>query len=670
MKALSLPTNDLDFAAYPQRGPEAVVPLWASRMNFAGSRPATKISLPAELERTFAEDAPVCKHLSNAQLAQRVRLLGVRLRKLGLTPPLAGSALAAVSEMMARQVQQRPFPQQILAAWYLLRGHLIEMQTGEGKSLAAGLAAAVAGAAGSSVFVLTANDYLVERDMRFLKPLFDALGLSSAVVTSLTPAQDRPSYWRAGIVYSTARELGFDYLRDHVRFGGSRDPVQNRAAQIARQAQASTDRTNKPASTEMMTLAGLCFCIVDEADALLLDEAGVPLILATAGAGVDIASLRNAFEAARKLRRGQDFRLDPDRRRAHLTATGLAHVERILGERDGALSLWQRAIELVETALCALLLYRCNRDYSIVNGEVALIDEFTGRIASGRQWQGPLQSLVEIKEALEPKAPTQVTAQITFQDLFPRFMRLSGMSGTVIDAHRELKAVYGLSVVRVPLRKRCANRNLGWQVFAAPAARQSAAVEQIEHQQKRGRPVLVATDSVDESLRLASVLKRAGIRHQCLNAIDCANEAAALERAGRASVVTVTTNLAGRGTDIRLSDVARRNGGLCVIAMMANRSRRIDRQLYGRAGRQGDPGSFQAMLSLQDRLFIKTLSPTLLVAIGWLHRSTGGRPQLVFTGLARVCQAISEARDRAARLHLRSVSRERLTRLGFAGHPE
>ena len=654
-----MPSNDLAFGSYPQRAASGPPPIWETLLDFLTSRPDSNAGLPSAFAAEFDREAVKNTSLTADQLLSGLQFVSMQLRSHGLTPLLASRAVASVAELMFRELGLRPYPQQIVAAWHLLNGRLVEMQTGEGKSLAAGLAAAVAACSGTPVFVLTANDYLVTRDEALLSDLFAMMGLRSAVVTHDTPAPDRGQRWRADIVYSTARELGFDYLRDYAQTRGKRDPAHHRAALIA-----GADQAESPA------LPGLCFCLVDEADALLLDEAGVPLILAVQDGCLNASAYRKAFAAAESLRAGRDFKVDRQRRRARLTEQGVARVELALGQREGVLSLWQRALELVETAVCARMFYRRDQHYAVVNGEIALIDEFTGRISAGRQWQGALQSMVEIKEGLDPKGPTRVTAQITFQALFPRFMRLSGMSGTVADSHRELKATYGLQVARVPLRKPSANLNRGRTVVATAEQKLLAAVEAIRGDQSAGRPVLVATDSVADSAHLSRRLSREGITHQVLNALDCEDEAATIERAGRASVVTVTTNLAGRGTDIRLTEIARRNGGLSVIATMANRSRRIDLQLFGRAGRQGDPGSFQSIVSLQDRLLADILPAPLIKVFQGFHRLTSGRPEIVFRALVRICQCLQQWRDQSARTGLRRLNRERATQLGFTGLTE
>lgn len=659
MKALQMPTNDLAFGLYPQRATTGPAPAWETLIEFATSRPDRYAELPPEFSLAFDSEAISCNGLGTDELLDHIGRLGSRLRRDGLCPRLVGQAAATIAELMFRQIGQRPFKQQVIAAWHLLSGQLVEMQTGEGKSLAAGLAAVIGASAGASVFVLTANDYLVARDQELLAPVFSAIGLTTAAITNESVPQIRPQLWRADIVYSTAQELGFDYLRDHSRTKGQRDPAWQRASQIA-----GSEVADAP------ILPGLCFCIVDEADALLLDEAGVPLILAIYQGSLDVPAYRRVFSLAETLHEGRDFQVDLSRRRARLTPQGLERIEAALGHRDGILALWQRAVELVETAVCARVIFKRDRDYAVHNEALALIDEFTGRIAAGRQWQGALQAMVEIKEGLEPRAPTEATAKITFQALFPRFLRLSGMSGTVADSHRELKTVYGLSVVNVPLRLPSENIDLGRRVLATSEDKVLTCIATVKANQAAGRPVLVATDSVIDSAELSIRLKRAGVVHQVLNAVDCEDEASVIRRAGRASVVTVTTNLAGRGTDIRLSEVARRNGGLSVIATMANRSRRIDRQLFGRAGRQGDPGSFQSIVSLQDRLVANAMPALARRFFCWLHQTTRGRPAPFFRWLVRLCQSLQEWRDQSVRTGLRRLNRERTTQLGFSGLAE
>lgn len=667
MRATVLPTNDLAFGAYPQRDASESgmnwLPIWP-KMFSQWRQPA---AVPANVAQALACSRSSLRRLDATSLQHQVQRIGRRLRLEGLSPTLSGQALAAAGETMRRSIGMEPYDTQILAALQLLRGHLVEMQTGEGKTLAAALAAAIAATAGSSVFVLTVNDYLITRDYQQLAPFFGAMGLSVGVVTSEMDAATRLSNWRHDIVYTSARDLAFDYLRDHIRLRGERESLVNRALSMT---SAALGKAPEHADGNTALVPGLCFCLVDEADSLLLDEATVPLLLAEATGKLDARAYLRAYELATQLKVDEHYRAHPSRRRVVLSDKGRQCVEHTFADETGDLALRRRAIELVETALAARSMYRVDRDYAVLDGQIVLIDELTGRVAVGRQWQGGLQAMVQIKEGLEPTPGTRTSAQITYQSLFPRFMHLSGMSGTLSDAAGELRTLYRVSVTRVPLGRPSKRIDLGTRVFSPVADRWQAVVNAVRIQQQLGRPVLVGNASVADTMLLSGLLDHANIDHQVLNATQSAHEAATLERAGRAGVVTVTTNMAGRGTDIKLSEIARRNGGLHVVATMHNRSRRIDRQLFGRAARQGDPGSYQFLVSIEDRL-IHSVWPVsarrLAIAIFTL---TSGRPQAVFRAMFALAQHVEERRDRSARQGLRAANQTRHRQLGFAGRLE
>ena len=412
----------------------------------------------------------------------------------------AGYALAVVAEVAQRRLGLAPYPTQLLAAWMMLEGRFAEMATGEGKTLAAGLGAAAAALAGVPVHLLTANDYLVQRDRDKLAPLYEALGLSSACVLPAMTRAEREAAYRCDIVYLTARELAFDYLRDHLLLSGVRDPRLLRALAISQgqpgSGEESTDfgvserdvriqhacgqpRRDRrargtgqhavPLQGPAPVLPGLCLALIDEADSILLDEATVPLILAAAADATQTQSFQRAMDMARALRRGRDYTLNAGLRRAELNDDGraavTAAVQALHGDK-GLLRPARRAHELVAAALSARHALQRDRDYTVQDGKLQLIDEVTGRIADGRQWTGPLQAMVELKEGLAPSPATRVSAQITYQRFFPRYLRIGGMSGTLAEARRELRVLYDGRVQRVPLAKPDRRQWLGEQLFA------------------------------------------------------------------------------------------------------------------------------------------------------------------------------------------------------------
>lgn len=663
-----LPTAGLAFGEYPQRRPRTRWPLAQAALRTllsTVSRPHSA-AMPADVRVAFEARAARLRTADAATLAQSIALARGRLRRDGLTAAAVGAALAAASEVMARTLGKRPYPTQLLAAWLMLDGQLIEMSTGEGKTLATALAAAVAALGGAPVQVLTANDYLVERDCAQQRPYFAALGLGCACVTAALDRDARRRAWRHEVVYSTARELAFDYLRDHAELRGERD-----AAVLRAQAIAAADGEVSAQPSDAAVLPGLTLCVIDEADSILLDEAVLPLILAAPSAAIDDDGYRRAFTLSGALQRQRDYRLLPGERRAVLTEAGRARVEQAVQGAGGVLRPARRACELVESALAARLLFRRGEQYAVVDGTLQLIDELTGRIADGRRWSGALHSMVEIKEGLEPSPPSETSAQITYQRFFPRYLRLCGLSGTVLEARHELRVLYDLPVRRVPLAKPSRFDWQGERCFAEAGRKWEATVEAIRLAALRGQPVLVGTDSVADSEQLSARLAAGGIAHQVLNATQDADEAQRIARAGRPGAVTVATNIAGRGTDIAVDATAKAAGGLHVIATMRNRARRIDRQLLGRAARHGDPGSGERLLSLEDTLVTTHLAQPLITLARVLARRNGGVLSAALgSALFDLAQGLAERGDRARRAALRGAAHQNDELYGFAGGTE
>ena len=698
-----LPTRDLAFAAYPQRDADAAWPALRDtwRWLHAALHQRLQARLPEPVARAIGKAQSKLMRLDDGAVLALLPRLRAQVRRAGLAGSSAGYALAVVAETAQRCLGLKPYPTQLLAAWLMLEGQLAEMATGEGKTLAAGLAAATAALAGVPVHVLTANDYLVQRDREKLAPLYHALGLTSACVLPSMTRAEREAAYRCDIVYLTARELAFDYLRDHLLLSGVRDPRLLRALDIS-QGQPGTESTDfgvlsamfetstraasldviaapdAPTSTQFAVqvpapvLPGLCLALIDEADSILLDEATVPLILAAPADAVQTASYQCAMEIARDLRRGRDYSIDAGQRRAELSDAGRAAVTVAVAALPGPKGLLRparRAHELVAAALSARHALQRDRDYTVQDAKLALIDEVTGRIADGRQWTGPLQAMVELKEGLAPSPATRVSAQITYQRFFPRYLRIGGMSGTLAEARRELRVLYDGRVCRVPLAQPDRRRWLGEQLFADAASRDAVLVARVKRMVSQGRPVLVGTDSVAASMHVSSCLHAAGIDNQLLNAVQDADEAGRIARAGQAGVVTVATNIAGRGTDIELDAAARAAGGLHVIATMRNRSRRIDRQLIGRAARHGDPGSAERLLSLDDAL-LRERAPTAWRRAARACARNTLVPRWLAAPLVALAQRRAEWNELALRQHLRRSDSRTDEMYAFAGGAE
>jgi preprotein translocase subunit SecA len=510
------------------------------------------------------------------------------LAREGLAPAALALALGTAGAALARATGLVPRDNQYRCAALLLAERLVELDTGEGKSVAVALAAGVAALTGAPVHVLTANDYLAARDAEAFAGFFGALGLRVAPVAESMDEDARRAGWDTDVVYATARVLGFDELRDGLNAGSP--PL------LAR---------------------GLCVGILDEADAILLDEARTPLIVAEGRP--DPAQRARAWQAldlAGRLSTATDAVLDPASGSARLTAAGHAALE-ALARADGAADGLDARLrtELVEQALVALHLLRRDVHYVVQDREVVLVDATTGRPSPGRVLSRALHTLVALKERVSVPPATHVRASVTYPRLMSRYHHLCGTSGTLREAAGELRAAYGLGVLRVERTHGSALRLAPARLFANRDAQFDAAIARATRLAGRGRCVLVATDSVADSAALAARFEALGVAVVVLDARHDRNEHARIERAGDAGRITVATQMAGRGTDIRLSPEAARAGGLHVLSLQHNRSARIDRQVIGRAARQTDPGSAERWLRLDDSPLEPGRLPSALAAL-------------------------------------------------------
>jgi preprotein translocase subunit SecA len=627
-----------------------------------------RTTLPPAVRQAFEAAAPRMQQLTDAQrlsVAGELRTAFQHAQTFEVnSAATTGQALALAGAVMARTSGLTPYATQYRAAWLILQGSLVEMATGEGKTVAAALAAAVAALGPQRVHLFTANDYLVQRDSDGLRPFCAALGLTVGCVLATSTPEERALAYRCHITVVTAKELVFDYLKDHLRKRGETDAGVLRALALLGGA---------PLGSSAQLIPALAMAILDEADSILLDEASMPLILAQPGVACDVSGHQRAFDITTRLQRGRDYVAFPAARAMRLTDAGRRLVSAALHGAGGVLSPPQRAHELVEAALTARWMYRRDREYAVTTRAektvVELIDQVTGRIADGRQWTGALQQMVELKEGAPLSAPATTLAQITFQRFFPRYLRIGGMSGSLMEARHELRMRYDLAVLRVPLLRPSLRRWQGEVLFVSSKARWAAVVQQTQQLARAGRPVLLGTDSVKDSAHVSGLLTAAGVPHQVLNALQNADEAACIARAGQAGVVTVATNMAGRGTDIQLDAAAKAAGGLHVLACMRNRARRIDRQLRGRCARHGDPGSAQAMVALDDVL-LAGLTPA------WLRRTLsvmardGRTPTWQSAPVLTLTQRVAEAQESAHRHRLCLQDRQLGDLCGFAGLTE
>lgn len=604
MTTAKLPVPGILLGDYPERRNDddasRFVAGLLSRMSHWPARNRHFVARIRSRQASFAAE-------SSQTFQLRIRELRARLGRDGFIEPLLIDAFASVSVMASRELGVTPYDSQLTAARIMLDNRLAEMATGEGKTLAAAITAATAALAGVPVHVVTANDYLVERDARTLLPLYRSLGLG---VGAILPAMDvaaRKAAYACDIVYCTARELVFDYLRDGLN-RQPRNDLEQRAAGLSAHGESGT------------LLRGLCMAIIDEADSILLDEARVPLVLSSAATtSAAPTDFRQAWELSARLVRGEHFSLDAATRNVRLTASGRAALQGLPAAGSAQWLTARHCEDAVATALVARHLLQRDRDYLVKAGKVQIIDENTGRTADGRAWSRGLHQLVEIKEACTPTPATTTLAQITYQRFFPRYLRLGGMSGTLREGRGELLAVYGVGVTPVPLRRPCRRKDLRTMVVSNQREMWHAVVARVRALHAQGRPVLIGTDSVADSEALSRLLDAAGLPHTLLNARQDRHEARLIASAGKSGAVTVATNMAGRGTDIVLDSGVERMGGLHVISCQQNPTRRIDRQLLGRCARQGDPGSTERFIALDGRLLAGRWQSRL---VRWLMRLT------------------------------------------------
>ncbi|MDX1654172.1 MAG: preprotein translocase subunit SecA [Candidatus Competibacteraceae bacterium] len=615
-------------------------------------------SLPRIVARVEAQGRGL-EHLSDRQLLETARALRPSLGLDGLGEGRVARAFALTREAARRTLGLSHYPVQLMGGWAILQGMVAEMDTGEGKTLTATLAAVAAALAGIPVHVITVNDYLARRDAVALEPLYRALGLSvGCIVEGLDPSARRQAYAR-DIVYATNKQLAFDYLRDRLTLG---DRGRLRL---------TLERLEGNAALDRVLMRGLCFAIVDEADSVLVDEARTPLILSREGEDTGLRqTCQQALELARELERGRHYTQDGRERQIKLTPQGRT---RLLDAAQGLGGLWRgtrRREELIRQALSALHLFVRDRHYLLREGKVQIIDEFTGRVMPDRSWERGLHQMIESKEGCELTGQKETLARLSYQQFFRRYLRLGGMTGTAREIAPELWSVYRLRVARVPTHRPCRRTLLPDRVYRREGQKWTAIVERVARLHARGRPVLVGTRSVAASEQLSLLLEQAGLPHRVLNARQDEEEAEIIAQAGEVGRITVATNMAGRGTDIRLGKGVVERGGLHVIASERHESRRIDRQLAGRCARQGDPGSFEAILSLEDEL-AALYCPLWLRALAALGRGQQ-RPLAFWTGpvvFARVQRAAQRQHARTRRQLLR-LDRHLGDLLAFSGRGE
>lgn len=548
------------------------------------------------LVRRVQSLAPRLERMSDRDLHRESLSLLYRSQAGEPTLRLLPESFALVREASDRTLGMRHYDVQIWAGVALHHGAVVQMQTGEGKTLTATLPLYLRALAGRGAHLATANDYLARRDADLMRPLFQLLGLRVASIESATPPQRRREAYDADITYGTAKEFGFDFLRDRLSY---------RAATASGCQVLDEMQGMGTTSQRQQCQRELYFALVDEADSLLIDEARTPLIVSSLP-GVQPESVCALYAWAATMAgqciEWEDYEANPDTRQVLLTAQGRRKV-RVTPKpealnRVGLFDIYEH----VERAVLVEKFYQRDRHYVLRKGEVVIVDEATGRLAEGRQWREGIHQAIQAREGVDVTPPTGDAARITLQNFFGRYQFLAGMTGTAHHARRELRTIYQTPVMIVPTHKPPQRRQLPPCIYATEEAKWQGIREEIEQLIAGGRPVLVGTRSIDRSETLARLLRSHNVEHAVLNARHADREARIIAEAGRYGRVTVATNMAGRGTDILLDDAVRELGGLHVICSELHESSRIDRQLIGRCGRQGDPGSFRFHLALDDEI--------------------------------------------------------------------
>ncbi len=512
------------------------------------------------------------KKLEDADFIKKTKEFRERLKNGEKLSDIMVEAFALVREASERAIGLRPFDVQVMGAIALHKGMVAEMKTGEGKTLVAVMPAYLNALSGEGVHIITVNDYLARRDAEWMRPIYEMLGLKVGVIQSNMNPDERRQAYNCDITYGTNNEMGFDYLRDNLAY-----------------------------LPEQRVQRGHNYAIVDEVDSVLIDEARTPLIIS--GPAGTSSKLYKMFAAlAKKFVPERDFKIDEKSKTVSLTEEGIKRAEKLIGV-DNLYDPQNINYNFhLLNALRALHLYKRDVDYLVRNGEVLIVDEFTGRVLEGRRYSEGLHQAIEAKEGVRVKEETVTYATITLQNYFLMYKKLAGMTGTAYTEKEEFDQIYDMKVVVIPTNKPVIRKDMNDLIYKSEREKFEAIVDDIVKRHEKGQPVLVGTISIEKSEKLSQMLKRKGIPHEVLNAKHPEREAEIIAKAGQKGAVTIATNMAGRGTDIKLGEGVTELGGLYVLGTERHESRRIDNQLRGRCGRQGDPGETRFYLSTEDNL--------------------------------------------------------------------
>jgi preprotein translocase subunit SecA len=548
-----------------------------------------------------------------------------------------------------------------MAALALLDGKLAEMATGEGKTLSAALAATLLGWTGKPLHILTSNDYLAKRDALELEPLFTFCNATVGFITPEMKGPERSESYAKDIVYTTAKDLLADFLRDRLLAPG----VNSNERLLAKD---YLNQDTESDGSSARVLRGLHSALVDEADSVLIDDAVTPLIISQKYKNESFNECCIiANKIAEDLVEVEHYSVDYRRRRVQMTHSGITAIRERSNQLPPMWRSFERSLELVELAINARVFFELNRDYILEDGKIVIVDQNTGRQKVDSTWRGGVHQAIEIKEGLEISDATRTMASMTFQRFFRLYHHIGATTGTVAGAAVEFWHIYNLNRVSIPTHRKCRRRHLPACYFPDLSGKWSAVASAVDQIHSRGQPVLIGTDSVEASLAVAEVLTEKGLDFRLLNATAHAEEAEIISRAGHRGAITIATNMAGRGTDIKPGADVTDLGGLFVIACSRMESHRIDRQLYGRAGRQGDPGAAQCFISLEDKLLLQCYGKSLLAAARNLLESGIPGSQTFAAYLTEKAQKRIEKRFRQQRKGVLSSDKWLKESLTFSG---
>ncbi len=565
-------------------------------------------------------------------------------------------AVALIREMAFRIRKEKPYKTQIAGALGILQNCIVEMATGEGKTLTVAVAAVIAGWRGKGCHVVTSNDYLASRDAEIMQSFYGACLLTSAAVTQEDEPPARKQAYACDVTYLTSKEAAADFLRDQINLGQNNSYERVLARSLA--GEALPDFVQR----------GLSCAIVDEADSVLCDGGSTPLVISVPRDNAPrVEQYLTASKIADGMKAGKDFKINLQYREITLTDMGKKSVMASILPPN-AWAKRARAIELVTQALEAREFFKQDVHYVLHEEKVVIVDEGTGRIMPDHEWRDGIHQAVSAKEGVEVVPPRSTSTQITFQDFFLRYKVLGGITGTAWEARKEFLQFYGMNAVRIPTHRPCIRKRSYRAFYTTEEEKIVNIIQNVQAEYAKGRAVLVGTKSIKSSEKISEALAKINIPHEVLNALQHSKEADIVAKAGNSKAVTVATNMAGRGTDIKLMPDVRENGGLHVILTEMHSSARIDRQLYGRSARQGDPGSYDDIICLEDDLFltlpkwvIKLLRKLLLVEN--MQRYT----EPLLWGIAKLCQYLLDVKTLKSRKNMLKNSHQFADMLSYSG---